>query len=191
MNVRVLVLYYSRHGSTLALARHIARGINTVPQCEAVMRTVPEITPSSTSSTETDPYITLDELKSCDALAMGSPVWFGNMAAPLKNFWDNTSSLWISGDLIDKPGCVFTSSSSMHGGQESTLLSMQLPLLHHGMLLVGIPYSEPALHTTSEGGTPYGASHYSQNATRLSQDEQHLAQKLGSRLAALALRLKA
>ncbi len=183
------MLYYSRHGSTLALARQIARGINAVPQCEAIMRTVPEL--DASPGNPADPYITLDDLKTCDALAMGSPVWFGNMAAPLKHFWDQTSSLWISGDLIDKPGCVFTSSSSLHGGQESTLLSMQLPLLHHGMLLAGIPYSEPELHTTSDGGTPYGASHHSQKTAPLSQNEQLLAQKLGSRLANLAIRLSA
>ncbi|MDW6001543.1 NAD(P)H:quinone oxidoreductase [Vibrio mangrovi] len=188
MSTRILVLYYSRHGSTQALARQIARGINSVSDCEALLRTVPDIPPSTEQ--HSDPYLTLDELKDCDGLAMGSPVWFGNMAAPLKHFWDTTTPLWVSGALIDRPACVFASSSSLHGGQESTLQSMQLPLLHHGMLIVGIPYSEPALHTTQTGGTPYGASHLSGTPGQMSQEEKTLAQQLGCRLATLSARLK-
>jgi NAD(P)H dehydrogenase (quinone) len=195
MTTTILVLYYSRHGATRALARQIARGIGAISGCEAIIRTVPEIDTKTSSSpntapADTDPHVTLDELKHCDGLAMGSPVWFGNMAAPLKHFWDSTSPLWISGALIDKPACVFTSSSSLHGGQETTLQSMHLPLLHHGMLIVGIPYSEPKLHTTTTGGTPYGATHLMNGSGRLSQEEQILAQQQGKRLAKLAKQLK-
>lgn len=188
MNVKLVVLYYSRHGSTRALARQIARGIESVTGCEAVLRTVPELSPTQTDAD--DPHLTLDELRHCDGLALGSPVWFGNMAAPLKHFWDQTTPLWLSGDLIDKPACVFTSSSTLHGGQETTQQSMQLPLLHHGMLILGIPYSEPALHTTASGGTPYGASHVSGHQDKLSRDENLLAQRLGQRLARIASQLK-
>lgn len=186
MSCRLIVLYYSRHGATKALARQIARGIESIPHCEALMRTVEEINPHG--GQVGDPIITLEELKRCDGLAMGSPVWFGNMAAPLKHFWDQTTHLWIGGDLIDKPACVFTSSSSLHGGQETTLQSMKLPLFHHGMLVMGIPYSEPQLHTTQSGGTPYGASHVGQGHT-LSHEESDLAQQLGKRLATTALKL--
>ncbi|WP_156102027.1 NAD(P)H:quinone oxidoreductase [Vibrio diazotrophicus] len=184
----VVVLYYSRHGSTQSLARQIARGINSIPDCEAILRTVPEINSNETNAE--DPYITLDELKNCDGLALGSPAWFGNMAAPLKHFWDQTTPLWLNGDLIDKPACVFTSSSTLHGGQESTQQTMMLPLLHHGMVIVGIPYSEPKLHTSVSGGTPYGASHVSQLNSKLSEDESELARQLGKRLAKLARQLK-
>jgi NAD(P)H dehydrogenase (quinone) len=137
-----------------------------------------------------DPILTLDELKQCDGLAMGSPVWFGNMAAPLKHFWDQTSSLWLSGSLIDKPACVFASSSTLHGGQEATLQTMALPLLHHGMMILGIPYSEPKLHSTKSGGTPYGATAWSHGQGNLSEDEIELAQQMGKRLATTALKLK-
>lgn len=157
--ISIVVLYYSRHGSTQALARQIARGVESVADCQALLRTVAELDGTTSNS---DPYLSLDELKQCDGLAFGSPVWFGNMAAPLKHFWDQTTPLWLSGALIDKPACVFTSSSTLHGGQETTQQSMMLPLLHHGMLILGIPYSEPALHTTQSGGTPYGASHVHQ-----------------------------
>ncbi len=157
--ISIVVLYYSRHGSTQALARQIARGVESVEGCQALLRTVAELDGTASNS---DPYLSLDELKQCDGLALGSPVWFGNMAAPLKHFWDQTTPLWLSGALIDKPACVFTSSSTLHGGQETTQQSMMLPLLHHGMLILGIPYSEPALHTTQSGGTPYGASHVHQ-----------------------------
>ncbi|MCF7361065.1 transcriptional regulator [Vibrio diazotrophicus] len=184
----VVVLYYSRHGSTQSLARQIARGINSIPDCEAILRTVPEINSNETNAE--DPYITLDELKNCDGLALGSPAWFGNMAAPLKHFWDQTTPLWLNGDLIDKPACVFTSSSTLHGGQESTQQTMMLPLLHHGMVIMGIPYSEPKLHTSVSGGTPYGASHVSQMNSKLSEDESELARQLGKRLAKLARQLK-
>jgi NAD(P)H dehydrogenase (quinone) len=184
----ILVLYYSRHGSTRQLARQIARGIQSINGCQALLRTVEEIDPSRQN--ETDPCVTIDELKRCSGLAMGSPVWFGNMAAPLKHFWDSTSPLWLNGDLIDKPAVVFTSSSSLHGGQESCLLSMQLPLLHHGMIILGIPYSEPSLHLTQQGGTPYGASHLSREQDGLSHHERHLAQQLGKRLATITLKLQ-
>lgn len=188
MMTNVVVLYYSRHGSTQSLARQIARGINSIPDCEAILRTVPEINCNETNAE--DPYITLDELKNCDGLALGSPAWFGNMAAPLKHFWDQTTPLWLNGDLIDKPACVFTSSSTLHGGQESTQQTMMLPLLHHGMVIMGIPYSEPKLHTSVSGGTPYGASHVSQMNSKLSEDESELARQLGKRLAKLARQLK-
>lgn len=165
--ISIVVLYYSRHGSTQALARQIARGVESVEGCQALLRTVAELDGTASNS---DPYLSLDELKQCDGLALGSPVWFGNMAAPLKHFWDQTTPLWLSGALIDKPACVFTSSSTLHGGQETTQQSMMLPLLHHGMLILGIPYSEPALHTTQSGGTPYGASHVHQQKTLSSEE---------------------
>ncbi|MBY8067343.1 NAD(P)H:quinone oxidoreductase [Vibrio fluvialis] len=188
MSCRLVVLYYSRHGGTQALARQVARGIESVAGCEAVLRTVPELT--ERDGLTDDPCLTLDELRHCDGLAMGSPVWFGNMAAPLKHFWDQTTPLWLSGDLIDKPACVFTTSSTLHGGQETTQQTMMMPLLHHGMLVVGIPYSEPALHTTTAGGTPYGASHVSGHNDRITSDESTLAQSLGKRLAVIASQLK-
>lgn len=187
MNCQIIVLYYSRHGSTRSIARQIARGVESIPHCEAILRTVEEISGSAPSP---DPVITLQELKQCDGLAMGSPVWFGNMAAPLKHFWDQTTSIWISGDLIDKPACVFSSSSTLHGGQETTLQSMMLPLLHHGMMILGIPYSEPTLHTTTSGGTPYGASAVSSSNSGLTAEEVELAQQLGKRLATTALKVK-
>ncbi|CSC32259.1 Trp repressor-binding protein [Vibrio cholerae] len=184
--ISIVVLYYSRHGSTQALARQIARGVESVEGCQALLRTVAELDGTASNS---DPYLSLDELKQCDGLALGSPVWFGNMAAPLKHFWDQTTPLWLSGALIDKPACVFTSSSTLHGGQETTQQSMMLPLLHHGMLILGIPYSEPALHTTQSGGTPYGASHVHQQKT-LSSEEAERARQLGKRLAHVAKQLK-
>lgn len=189
MTCNLMVLYYSRHGSTRALARQIARGIESISGCEAVLRTVAELSPSEYPSS--DPLITAQEISQCDGLAMGSPVWFGNMAAPLKHFWDQTTSAWINGDLIDKPACVFSSSSTLHGGQETTLQSMMLPLLHHGMLVLGIPYSEPALHTTRSGGTPYGATSVTNHGdASLSTEESELAQQLGRRLARTALKMK-
>ncbi|UTV28322.1 NAD(P)H:quinone oxidoreductase [Photobacterium atrarenae] len=190
---QLLVLYYSRHGSTRQLARHIARGIEQIDGCEAVLRTVADIDSqgyTAGSPADGDPCVTLDDLKTCAGLAMGSPVRFGNMAAPLKHFIDSTSAQWLSGTLIGKPACVFTASSSMHGGQETTLQSMMLPLLHHGMLIVGLPYSEPRLHTTRSGGTPYGASHLNHAPHHgLDQDETALAQALGKRLAETAKKL--
>ncbi|WP_068712520.1 NAD(P)H:quinone oxidoreductase [Vibrio tritonius] len=192
MTTTIVVLYYSRHGSTLSIARQIARGVESIPECEAVLRTVEDL--SLGSRQYEDPIITLDELKQCDGLALGSPVWFGNMAAALKHFWDQTTALWVNGDLIDKPACVFTSSSTMHGGQETTQNSMMLPLLHHGMMVLGIPYSEPKLHTTERGGTPYGASHVALHKAgtkpTLSGDEIELAQQLGKRIASVAKKLK-
>ena len=187
---RVLVLYYSRHGSVAGLARQVARGVGAVTDAEAVLRTVPPVAPATRSVVppvpeEGAPYATLDDLRECDALALGSPTRFGNMAAPLKHFLDGTSELWLDGTLSGKPAGVFTSTSSQHGGQESTLLSMMLPLLHHGMLLVGLPYTLQALSHTREGGTPYGPSHVASQAagTELSEDERSLAQALGRRLA--------
>ena len=188
---KILVLYYSRHGNTRQLARHISRGIEQVSGCEAVLRTVTEIGTNDLQQSNLDPIVSHDDLKQCIGLAMGSPVRFGNMAAPLKHFIDSTSQEWLSGTLIDKPACVFTSSSSMHGGQETTLQSMMLPLLHHGMLIVGIPYSEPTLHTTQHGGTPYGASHLNTGTNKqLHSDEIELAQALGKRLALTAMQLQ-
>lgn len=187
---QILVLYYSRHGSTQQLARTIARGIESVVGCQALVRTVEEL--DSRNPTSDDAVVTLEELKQCDGLAMGSPVWFGNMAAPLKHFWDQTTGLWVSGDLIDKPACVFTSSSSLHGGQESVQQSLLLPLLHHGMLIMGIPYSEPGVHNTRSGGSPYGASHVAteEQGHTLTAEEKQLAQALGARLANTAYKLK-
>ena len=192
----ILVLYYSQHGSTLQLARHIARGIDSVAGCEAVLRTVPKVS-TVCEATENDipeqgaPYCTAEELKHCAALALGSPTRFGNMAAAMKYFIDGTIPQWLSGDLIGKPATVFTSSSSMHGGQESTILSMMLPLLHHGMIISGIPFSEAALSQTQSGGTPYGASHVAthNNQPTLSKAEQQIAFTQGKRLAELALKL--
>ncbi|MDP3269889.1 MAG: NAD(P)H:quinone oxidoreductase [Legionella sp.] len=193
----ILVLYYSRNGSTAQLAQYIARGVSAVSGIEARLRTVP---PVSTTCEAVDkeipdegaPYATLDDLRNCHGLAMGSPTRFGNMAAPLKYFLDGTSSLWLTGDLVDKPACVFSSSASMHGGQESTLISMMLPLLHQGMIILGIPYTESALNNTVTGGTPYGATHVSgvANDVSLSQDEIILAKSLGQRLARVAMGLK-
>lgn len=192
----VLVLYYSHHGSVHELARHIARGIEQVAGVAARLRTVPKVSAvcEATAPAVPDagaPYVELRDLEECIALALGSPTRFGNMAAPLKYFLDSTSGLWLSGALAGKPAAVFTSTSSMHGGQESTLLSMMLPLLHHGMLIVGIPYAEAALSATREGGTPYGASHVSGSAgiTAASENEKQLATALGRRLAETALKL--
>lgn len=192
----VLVLYYSRHGATERMARQIARGVE-LAGLEARLRTVPAVSADCEASApdipaEGAPYATLDDLKGCAGLALGSPTRFGNMAAPLKYFIDGTSSLWLSGELVGKPAAVFTSTASLHGGQESTLLSMLLPLLHHGMLIIGIPYSEPALLSTTGGGTPYGASHYAGADGKRGLDEQEsaLCRALGQRLAQTALRLE-
>jgi NAD(P)H dehydrogenase (quinone) len=190
----ILVLYYSRHGATAEVARHIARGVESVHGVTARLRTVPTVSPNTAATEPTvpptgPPYATYEELEQCDGLALGSPTRFGNMAAPLKYFLDGTSSLWVNGALDRKPAAVFTSTSSMHGGQESTLLTMMVPLLHHGMYLVGLPYTAPALNRTRTGGSPYGASHLAvQGATppKLSDDERELAQLLGRRLAEVA-----
>jgi len=195
---KVLVLYYSRHGATAEMARLITRGVETVEGVEAILRTVPDVSEISEAVEASvpdkgAPYVTMDELKSCDALALGSPTRFGNMASPLKYFLDKTSGLWMSGSLIGKPAGVFTSTSSMHGGQEATLLSMMIPLLHHGMLISGLPYSESELLTTTSGGTPYGASHVAgaQSDQPLTDEEKSLCSALGKRLATLSTMLSA
>lgn len=191
----ILVLYYSRHGSVANMARHVARGIEGTG-LEARVRSVPDLSPVNQATEPTQPsqgapYAALEDLAHCGGLVLGSPCYFGNMAAPLKYFLDQSSPLWLSGQLINKPAAVFTASSSLHGGQESTLLSMLTPLLHHGMLLAGLPFSESALLQTQSGGTPYGASHYGGNRNQrpLDQDEQQLCQHLGQRVAQLAQRL--
>lgn len=192
----ILVLYYSRGGSVAALARQIARGIESVPGMQARLRTVPPvaaITQQAQPPVPEDgaPYVSRADLAECAGLALGSPTRFGNMAAPLKHFLDSTGAEWASGSLIGKPAAVFTSTAAMHGGQESTLLSMHLPLLHHGCLIVGLPFSESALSSTRSGGTPYGASHVAgpQDDQRLSEEEKTLTQALGRRLAETARRL--
>lgn len=192
----VLVLYYSHHGSVKELARHIALGIEQTPGISARLRTVPRVS-AVCEATEAAipesgaPYVEAIDLEECIGLALGSPTRFGNMAAPMKYFLDSTSGLWLKGALAGKPAVVFTSSASMHGGQESTLLSMMLPLLHHGMVVLGIPYTEAALSETREGGTPYGASHVSgsDGATTASEAEKSLAIALGRRLATIAKKL--
>jgi NAD(P)H dehydrogenase (quinone) len=193
----ILVLYYSRHGATRKLAELIAQGIESVSGCEAVLRTVPavsavsEATESAVPSSGA-PYVELADLENCAGLALGSPTRFGNMAAPLKYFIDGSSAQWLSGALAGKPACVFTSTGSLHGGQESTLLSMMLPLLHHGMLMLGLPYSEPALMATASGGSPYGATHWSgiSGDKTISEDTRALAIALGKRLATTAKKLQ-
>jgi len=192
---KILVLYFSRNGATADMANHIARGVASVDGVEAVLRTVPDVSTVCEKTAESIPehgalYATIDDLKSCDGLAMGSPTHFGNMAAPLKYFIDSTTEIWFSGALSGKPAGVFTSTASMHGGQESTLLSMMLPLLHHGMLILGLPSTEHALRETATGGTPYGPSHVSTNHTGLSDHEKNLCRALGARLAKTALQLK-
>jgi NAD(P)H dehydrogenase (quinone) len=193
----ILVLYYSRHGSVANLAAQVCRGINTVPGASARLRTVPPVSAGNAARlpdvpAEGPPYATTADLAGCAGLVLGSPTRFGNMAAPLKHFLDGTGTEWLAGTLSGKPGGVFTSTSSLHGGQESTLLSMALPLLHHGMLLVGIPYGEPALSDTRTGGSPYGATHFAPGTgnTALSADEVRVAQRLGRRVAEAALRLQ-
>lgn len=188
MPVQVLILYYSRHGAVAALADKIAIGVQQTG-AEALVRCIP---PLDNSEHCRHPLVTDKELIQCDALAFGSPVRFGNMAAAAKAFWDTTTGSWLKGELIDKPAGVFTSSGSMHGGNEATLLTMSLPLLHHGMLLCGIPYSEPELHQTRSGGTPYGPSHVSAHGTdpTLSVEEQRLAIAFGKRLASLGRALQ-
>jgi NAD(P)H dehydrogenase (quinone) len=184
--IKVLVLYYSRHGAVQSMANRIAYGIEKAG-CEAVLRTVPSLgSPQPHDNKETDDVcVSVEELKDCQAIALGSPARFGNMAAPMKHFWESTSTAWLNGELIDKPASVFTSSASMHGGNETTLLTMMLPLLHHGMIIQGLPYSEPSLNATSTGGTPYGASHVAglHNNNPLSTDEDNLCVALGYRLA--------
>lgn len=191
----ILVLYYSRSGSTNEMARQIARGIEQAGM-EARLRTVPAISTECEAVAADIPdegalYASLDDLKNCAGLALGSPTRFGNMAAPLKYFLDGTSNLWLTGALVGKPAGVFTSTASLHGGQETTLLSMMLPLLHHGMLITGLPYSESALLETEGGGTPYGASHHAgaDGKNGLDQHEVALCRALGLRLAKTAQKL--
>lgn len=191
----ILVLYYSRNGATAEMARHIARGVE-LQGFEARLRTVPAVSTeceavSASVPAEGAPYASLDDLKNCAGLALGSPTRFGNMAAPMKYFLDGTSNLWLTGSLVGKPAGVFTSTASLHGGQESTLLSMLLPLLHHGMLIAGLPYSESALVETRGGGTPYGASHHAGADGKRALDEHEVAlcRALGRRLASIALKL--
>lgn len=195
MSRYILVLYYSRFGATAKMAEEIAAGIDGVDGIEARIRTVPGISTNTEASEPAvpesgPPYATIDDLKDCAGLALGSPTRFGNMAAPLKYFIDGSSGLWMAGELSGKPASVFTSTASLHGGQETTLLSMMLPLFHHGMLLVGLPYSQPALTTTQGGGTPYGASHHAgpNSDTPISPDEKTLCRALGKRLAEIALK---
>ncbi|MEE9351052.1 MAG: NAD(P)H:quinone oxidoreductase [Thiotrichaceae bacterium] len=193
MSKHVLVLYYSRHGATQKMAQLIARGVESISGVEAKIRTVPEVSEVCESIAESipdsgAPYVTLEELANCNALALGSPTRFGNMAAPLKYFLEKTTEHWFSGALVDKPAGVFTSTSSLHGGQESTLLSMMIPLLHQGMIIVGLPYTESDLLTTTTGGTPYGPSHVSgsDGALPISEEEKILCLAFGKRLAKLA-----
>lgn len=193
----ILILYYSRYGAVAAMADELARGVEAVAGITARVRTVPPVSSQTEAVLDAIPddgplYCEDAELRECSGLILGSPTRFGNMAAPLKYFIDQCSDIWLSGDLVGKPAAVFTSTSSLHGGQESTLLSMMLPLLHQGMLLTGIPYSEPALHRTRTGGTPYGASHWAEDAdTPLSDDEKILCRQLGRRVAQTALKLVA
>jgi NAD(P)H dehydrogenase (quinone) len=194
--IEILVLYYSRTGATAELARQACRGIESVAGAAAKLRTVSPVSaenerPAKLVPVTGAPYATLEDLRNAHGLLLGSPTRFGNMAAPLKYFLDSTSALWISGALAGKPAGVFTSTQTIHGGQEATLLSMMLPLLHHGMYLVGLPYTEPGLHQTRSGGTPYGASHVagSEEQPALTDDERSLAQALGKRVASLAVRL--
>ncbi|MEQ1629318.1 MAG: NAD(P)H:quinone oxidoreductase [Gallionella sp.] len=192
----ILVLYYSQHGATKQMAQLIARGVEQVPSMRARLRTVPKVSAVCEASAPAipdsgAPYAELRDLTECIGLALGSPTRFGNMSAAMKHFWDGTGSLWMQHALVGKPAALFTSSSSMHGGQESTLLSMMIPLLHHGMLIVGLPYSEPELNMTQSGGTPYGASHVAglSSDAPLSDAEKKLCIALGKRLATTALKL--
>lgn len=192
----ILVLYYSLHGSVKQLAQHVAHGVESVPGCRANVRTVPKVmserdTPAIQVPDAGAPFATLEDLRQCAGLALGSPSRFGNMSAAMKHFWDGTSGLWLEGALAGKPACVFTSTASLHGGQETTLLSMMLPLLHHGMVIAGLPYTRPELSQTQAGGTPYGASHWAgpDGKRPVTEEERRLAFAQGQRLAELALRL--
>ena len=193
--IKILILYFSRNGATAEMANQIARGVEAVQGAEAVLRTVPDVSSVCEKVADNIPsqgaiYATLEDLKACDGLALGSPTHFGNMAAPLKYFIDSTTETWFSGSLIGKPAGAFTATGSMHGGQETTLLSMMLPLMHHGMLLLGLPYTETALRETTSGGTPYGPSHLSLDEHGLTEHEKKLCQALGTRLADTAILLK-
>ncbi len=193
--IKILILYYSQNGTTEKMAYQIARGVESIEGVDAILRTVPEI---STVCEQTEnsipekgaPYATLNDLKSCDGLALGSPTHFGNMAGALKHFIDKTTEIWFPGTLSGKPAGVFTSTGSMHTGHESTLLSMMLPLMHHGMLIMSVPSNEIALKETRSGGTPYGPSHLSSSTHNLSKDEKIICRALGNRLAKTAFALK-
>ena len=194
--LKILILYYSRYGATAEMAKLIARGVEEIPNTQAIIRTVPSVSAVTEALEDSippsgPPYVTLEDLQHCDGLALGSPTRFGNMAASLKYFMDGTSGMWMSGALSGKPATVFTSTASLHGGQETTLLSMMLPLLHHGMVIMGIPYTEPALLTTQTGGTPYGVSHLAGGDSKnpISAHEKELCRAAGRRLATLAQRL--
>ncbi len=196
-NPIILVLYYSRHGATRKLAELIAQGIESVPGVDARLRTVPAVS-TVTEATEADipsdgaPYVELQDLADCAGLALGSPTRFGNMAASIKYFLDGTAAQWLSGTLSGKPAVVFTSTGSLHGGQESTLLTMMIPLLHHGMMIMGLPYTHPELMTTSSGGSPYGPTHWSgiDGNKAVTEDEKRLAVAMGKRLAETAVALQ-
>lgn len=195
--IKILVLYYSKGGSVKEMAQLIARGVNSINGVEAIIRTVPDVYPNITNKKSSIPddgslYATLNDLEQADGLALGSPTRFGNMASPLKYFIDSASSVWLNGNLENKPATVFTSSGSLHGGNESTLLTMQLPLMHLGMIIMGIPYSIPELSKTLSGGTPYGASHVSgeKNELKLSEEEKKICIAQGQRLANIATKLK-
>ncbi|MBS0307417.1 MAG: NAD(P)H:quinone oxidoreductase [Proteobacteria bacterium] len=196
-DLSILVLYYSRNGATRKLAELIAQGVESVPGCDARLRTVPAVS-TVAEATEPDipregaPYVELQDLEECDGLALGSPTRFGNMAAAMKYFWDGTSTQWLSGALSGKPACVFTSTASLHGGQEATLLTMMIPLLHHGMVVLGLPYTHPELMHTASGGTPYGASHWSgtNGSQPISEETRALTIALGRRLAETARKLR-
>ena len=192
----ILILYYSRYGNVAEMARYVGRGVESVKTCRALIRTVPAVSAASEAGAgdvpaQGPPFVSKDDLAHCAGLALGSPTRFGNMAAPLKYFLDSTGDLWLSGKLAGKPAAVFTSTSSLHGGQESTLLSMMLPLLHHGMVIMGVPYSEPALMSTQAGGTPYGASHVAgiESNYKITEEEKQICITLGARLAELSLKL--
>lgn len=192
----ILILYYSQGGAVREMAQLIARGVESMPNISTRIRTVPKVS-ANCEATEADipssgdPYVELQDLEECIGLALGSPTRFGNMAAPMKYFLDGTTALWLKGALIGKPAAVFTSTGSQHGGNETTLLTMMMPLIHHGMLILGLPYSEPALSNTQSGGTPYGASHVggAMNDKPISNDEKKLCLALGKRLAETALKL--
>ena len=196
-NLIILVLFYSRHGATRQLAELIAQGIESVPGCDARLRTVPAVS-TVAEATAPDvppdgaPYVELGDLQECAGLALGSPTRFGNMAAAMKYFWDGTASAWLGGTLAGKPAAVFTSTGSLHGGQEATLLTMMVPLFHHGMLVLGLPYTNPDLMTTSAGGTPYGASHWAglDGDKTIGDAEKRLTLALGRRLAETAIKLR-
>lgn len=197
IKTQVLVLYYSRFGATRKMAEHIAEGVDQIEDCSALLRTVPPVSATTEATDSAVPdsgpaYCTLEDLGQCSALILGSPTRFGNMAAPLKYFLDGTGGLWMQGNLVGKPAAVFTSTSSLHGGQESTLLSMMLPLLHHGMLITGIPFTQAEIYSTRTGGTPYGVSHWagSRSDNALSEHEISLCIALGERVARLGKQLQ-